>query len=346
MKFNFFSALTKKIGIDLGTSSVRIWTDQDGFVVDEPAVIAIDTTVQKVVAVGKEAQEMQGRVTSNIQITHPVVDGAITDPEVVSAMMRVFLQKVFQSPFFLRPSFMISTKSVLSDSEREALSEVLFSLGAREVYFIEQVLAAAIGSGVPIADASGSFFLHLGAGIVEAGIISLGSIISTQANTSAGQYVDQAIQLTVRQENLLNIGIRTAEKLKKQLVSALPGYQSDLQVSGQDVVEGVPKEVIIRSEIFQPLMQNLMNKYVQTVKKMFETIPAELTSDVIDKGMLLSGGLGQLRGLDGYLIHALGIPVSVVDDPEKVAIKGIAQVLQNLDLFKESIGYRLSQVRE
>lgn len=333
-------SLNKKIGIDLGTSRIRIWTDQKGFIIDEPTVIAIDPVVGKVLAVGSQAEEMIGRVGSHIEVSHPVQGGVIVQADLVQAMLRVFMQKLFATPYFFRPSIMVSIPSHLSGLQKEIMVDMLYSLGAREVLFVDQLLAAAIGAGVPIADASGSFVLQLGSGVTEGGITSLGSLVVSQTNEYAGKYVDKAIERVVRQEAQIQIGAQAAEKLKKQLVTFIQNRPRQVTISGQDIVESVPKEVVLSSQAFAPIMNELLQRYVRLARQLFEQIPPELTNDVIDKGMIMSGGLAQIEGLDVALLTALGVPVSVVEEPDKSVIKGIAQILQNLDLFKESIGYK------
>jgi rod shape-determining protein MreB len=345
MKLQFLSHLSKKIGIDLGTSQVRIWSDQDGYVVDEPCCIAVDTTINKVIAVGKEAQEMIGRIHEHIQVFHPVQSATITDPAITEAMLRVFLQKIFHQSFFFRPLLMVSVPSSLTEPEKIALTDVLFSLGVREVNFIDQVLAAAIGSGVPIADASGSFLFQIGAGVVEAGIISLGSLVAVESLAEAGDSIDLTVQRYLRQEHQINVGIRTAERVKIQTGSLLPKPNLQVRVTGQDVLEGVPKEVMVSSQELRPLLVASFTKHIGMIKKLFEHIPPELTTDIIDKGILLSGGMARLKGLDSFLVPTLGVPVAGVDEPDKSVIKGIAQVLQNLELFRESVGYRHAAIQ-
>lgn len=334
------SALNKKIGIDLGTSRVRVWTDQHGFLIDEPTAIAVDPAVGKVLAVGHEAEEMVGRVSPHIEVTYPLQSGVIVQADLVQAMLRVFMQKLFTSPYFFRPSIMVSIPSHLSGLQKEIVVDVLYSLGAREVLFVDQLLAAAIGAGVPIADASGSFVLQLGAGVSEGGITSLGSLVVSQTNEYAGDYIDKAIQRIVRQEAQIQIGLQAAEKLKKELATFIHDRPRQIVVSGQDIVESVPKEVMLTSQSFSPILNELLQRYVRLARQLFEQIPPELTNDVIDKGMIMSGGLAQIEGLDVALLTALGVPVSVVEEPDRSVIKGIAQILQNLDLFKESIGYK------
>jgi rod shape-determining protein MreB len=334
------SRLSKRIGIDLGTSRIRIWSDQDGFLIDEPSCVAVDTTTNKVVGVGQEAQEMVGRTRSEIKVIFPIQFATVQDSAITEAMLKVFLQRILKSSFFFRPLLMVSIPSILGEPEKLALTQMFFGVGFREVNFIDQVLAAAIGAGVPIADASGSFLLHLGHGIAEAGIISLSSLVSVESSFHAGAELSLDIQQFIRQQYHFRIGYRTAERLKEQLLDCAPGEVRQLAVGGQDLLTTEPKELTFSNQELSPLTVPLVRQYTDLAKKLFSHIPPELTTDVIDKGILLTGGLSKLRGLDIALLNALQVPVSCVDEADRVVVKGIAQVLQNLDLFRESVGYR------
>ncbi len=335
------SVVSRKIGIDLGTSRVRIWSDQEGFLVDEPSCIAVDSLTNKVIAVGQEAEHMVGRVAPHIVISYPINTQDIHQPELVVGLLKVLLQKVLSTPYFFRPSFMVSISSDVTEVERSSLMDLLYSLGAREVYFINQVLAAAIGAGVPIADASGSFILQLGSRVVEGGIISLGSVIVSEVSQYGGKHIDKQIQRLLKKEEQISIAMSTAEHIKIQVGSALQKTKKMMNITGQDMIEVVPKEIEITSELVYPVIAEVIERYIRMARKLFEQIPPELTSDVIDKGILLSGGLAQMDGIAPVLLSYLGVSVSVVEEPDKTVIKGISQVLQNLDLFKESLGYRV-----
>jgi rod shape-determining protein MreB len=337
--------LSRKIGIDLGTSRIRIWSDQGDVIVDEPACIALDTTVNKVLAVGVEAQAMLGRLGENVQVIYPLVAGAVRDQAISEAMLKVLLQKVMRTVLFFRPVVMVSIPSLLTEPEKIALTETLFNLGFREVNFIDQVLAAAIGAGVPIADASGTLLLHLGAGVTEAAIISLSSLVAVESSLEAGLRIDREIRRHIRQVHFLDIGRATAERLKKEVGTLLANEQREQRVTGQNLLDSSPKEVIVTSDDLLPVLRPFCDTTLATVKQLFRHIPPELATDIIDKGILLTGGLANLRGLDSLLVAELGIPVSLVDEPDQVVIKGVGQVLQNLDVFRESTGYRYSALQ-
>lgn len=340
MKLPFISQFTQVVGLDLGTSQTRIWTDREGIILTEPTCLAVDERTNKVVAVGQEAVAMEGRVGRSVKLYRPIQSGKLYDMDIARALLKVFLQRVLKSNSFFRPIMMVSLPASSTEVDRVAMTELLYSVGAREVYTISQPLAAAIGAGVPIADASGSFILQMGSGIVEAGIISLASLITFESTRLAGMTADVRIQNQVRDEVGLTIGLETAEELKHSLATILPGATKEELVTGQDVIESSPKEVKLTSAQIRPPLLKLADQYESLLKKLFSQIPPELTADVIDKGMLLSGGLAQLNGLDLYLVNHLGIPVAVVEEPHLTTIKGIATALEHLDLFKESLGYK------
>jgi rod shape-determining protein MreB len=339
MQFSFLSKLTKRIGIDLGSTKVRMWSDQDGVFVDEPACIAIDRKLQKVLAVGKEAQEMMGRMGQDVQVVFPIEAGIITDQEVASVMLRLFLRRALKSLYFFRPIYMVSVGAHFTQTERDEVVKIFYALGAHEVYLVDQCLAAAIGAGVPIADASGTFLVQLGGGVVEAGIISFGSLVAAQTLLEAGKALDRKIQIAIKKQHKLQIGSQTAQKLKHSLGSVEAELNKELLVTGQDLITAVPREVTITASTLHPVLSEYAEHCAALVKKLFAQVPSELTSDVIDKGMLLSGGLAQLHGLDHFFTARLGVLATVVEDPEQAVIRGLEQILQNLELFKESVGY-------
>jgi rod shape-determining protein MreB len=335
---NLFNQLSRRIGIDLGSTRTRIWHDQHGFMLDEATCLAVDERVSKVVAIGDEAAAMKGRAPEHIKIYYPIKNGVVDDPAIAQAFLRTILQKVITYTYFFRPVIMASITSVADDIDRQTLTDLLYTVGAREVYLISQPLAAAIGAEIPIADASGSFVLHLGGGVVEGGIISFGSLVAAEGITQAGQYADELIQKYLEQEKSLLISLRVAEVIKQKL-SSCGERKAEKLISGQDILTTAPKEVLIDAKLVSQALKSLATNYADLMKRVIEKIPPELTSDVIDKGMLLTGSWAKWHGLDSYLVKELGISVSVVEEPNKVVIKGVATALKHLDLFKESLGY-------
>ena len=341
MRFDIFSRVTPKVGIDLGTTRTRIWSNESGFIVDEATWIAVDQHSGKVVAVGDEAAAMTGRVGESVKVFSPIDHGEVIDHELLQAFLKVLLQRVFTSLTFFRPLVMVSVPAGLSPAKREIVVESLFGVGAKEVFTMAQPLAAAIGAGVPIADSSGTFLFHLGGGVVEAAVISLGSMVISDETTKAGQYLDQKIVAAIKQEKELVISLRTAEMLKQMVGSLDEQATRTLLTSGQDLHRGSPKEVSVEAVVLFELLEKVADHFQQLLQRLLSDVPPELTVDIIDKGLLLTGGLAQLHGLSEYLVDKLGVPVASVDEPEKAVVKGLATALEHLDEFRESIGYQL-----
>lgn len=329
------------LGLDLGSSRTRIWVPGEGIVLDEPTCLVVDNRNNKVIAVGQEALAMSGRVADNFTIQNPLQQGRLYDLESAQALLKIFLQRVLKTNYFFRPIMMVSVAGASTQAEIEMMTELLYLVGAREVYTISQPLAAAIGAGVPIADASGSFLVQLGSGMVEAAVISLGSLIRAESTTQAGQEIDRRIQLVLKEQLGLLVSLETAKMIKEKVGSVDSHVNKEILVTGQDVMRSSPKELNITSALVLSALTAVMSTYDGLLKKLLSQIPPELTVDVIDKGILLSGGLAQLEGLDQYLVAQLGIPVSVVEEPQKTVIKGISSALEHLDLFKESLGYKV-----
>lgn len=330
--------LWRLVGVDLGSTRTRVWVVGEGLVLDEPSFIAVDQRNQKVIAIGQDALDLSGRVPEHIKLYQPVQQGNIEYPEVMVAYLKVLFQKVMRTSVFFRPTMMVSLPAQSDAFARQTAIDVLYQAGAREVFTIAQPLAAAIGAGVPIADTSGSFVLQMGGGLLEGGVISLGSLVASETRRQGGFQLDLWLQETVRQDLALEISLEQAKRLKHQVATLLDVPRTQL-VSGQDLAQGIPREQELSSEALHPAVAQLAELSVELVKKLLEKIPPELTSDLIDKGMLLSGGLAQLQGLDQYLVQRLGVSVSVIEEPELAVIKGVGTALEHLELFKESLGY-------
>lgn len=340
MKIPFISQIVRFVGIDLGSSQVRIWTDRSGFAIDEPALIAFDAKTKRILAVGSEAAEMRGRVSKNVVVEQPIQDGKIYDLETARALLRVFLQKVLSSTNLISPVYMCSVPAKSSEADLQAVTRLMYNLGAREVYTISSPLAASIGADVPIADASGCFILHLGADVVEGAVISLGSMVHYESTHYAGNFLSKRLQYLMKKEFALDISLQTAEEMKRRVVSAYGLKERKMLVTGKSAHDGSPKEISVTAADVAPELLKLLEKYEKVLRQLLSTIPPELTVDVIDKGLLLAGGLANIDGVSQYFVEKMGIPVSVVDNPEQVVIKGTSIALEHLDLFKESLGYQ------
>jgi rod shape-determining protein MreB and related proteins len=340
MNIRWLQSLTDYIGIDLGSSRVRIWGKNSGLLIDDEAAVAIDTKLQKVIAVGHEAAEMNGRVSQHIQVRFPITADGIADQDVAAAMLRAMLQRVFRLGLFFRPVMVVTIHSSLGEPERQEVVELFLSVGAREVYLVDEVLAAAIGTGVPVADASGSLFLHSGHSTTEVSMISLGSVVLFKSSKFAGAQVTQHFQQFMKQNYDLLLGVTRAESMKCQVLGQGQRLPARVRLTGQDMKTRTPKEIIIEGETLNPIVEYAVQQYLTLTQRVLEQVPPELTQDVLEKGMLLSGGSSQLVGVAGQLSQRLGFPVSVVDEPTQVVSRGIGQVLSNLQSFKDSVGYR------
>lgn len=327
------------VGIDLGTQRTRIWTDRGGVVVDEPTCLAVEKNTGKVVAVGSQAAQMSGRSDQTTTVLYPVVAGKIHNLDVCRTLLQILLQPVLRGTLF-SPTYMISVPVSNTPAADAAVTQLCYQLGARQVYLLAQPLAAAIGAGVPIADSSGAFMLQMGAGLVEAAVISLGSIALHRATNVAGERASRQIELLLKTEHQIVLAQDTLERVK-HLVAGAPGAPAkEIVVTGKSTERGVPEQITIDSEMLDPAVSWLAEKYVSLVRKMLVEAPPELAVDVVDKGVLLSGGWAQLRGWEEFFSSRLGVPVSVIDDgPDLSVVKGLGRVLQNLGDFTQSLGY-------
>lgn len=340
MASKLFGSLVRRIGIDLGTQNIRIWTDKDGLVVEEACILAVDKSNKKVLAIGNDALEMVGRVGPNVQLVYPIVDGRITDLRASELLIKNFIQQVVRKKSLLyNPLMMIGVNAGSTPADQLVASRLLYNLGAKEAYTILQPLASSIGAGVPIADASGCFLLQMGRGVVEAVVVSLGSVVSKQSSNYAGQYLERRLQHVLKKTYGMAISGTMVLELLTKLVT-LQAHDRTLALTGKDTKTDRPKEVLVSSQAILPELQQVIGKYEQLIKKLLSSVPPELTVDVIDKGLLLAGGLAQLEGLPEYFTSQIGVPVSVVDTPEQTVIQGIGTALEHLELFKQSLAYQ------
>lgn len=336
---SFVKKMFQKVGIDYGSSRIRVCTDLDGLILDQPSCIAVDTHSKQVLAVGDEAATMSGRVDPRIVVQWPIKHGVLHDLTTAAALLKVLLQPVLRSSLLYGPAVMASVPGSSTEAQKESMSALLYEIGAREVYTIAQPLAASIGAGVPIADASGSFILHLGEGLVEAAVISLGTMVECESNIYAGSFLKQHIKLAMSNQRSLDISDAMVSVLMKKVASARKDLVAEHLVTGKELATGNPTEVKVSTSELDAAVSTMVSRAERSIQKLLSQIPAELTVDVIDKGLLLSGGLARLNGLDRYLIQSLGMPVAVVDEPDLAVIHGIETALLHLEEFKESLGY-------
>ncbi len=334
MKF----ALSKRVGIDLGTANCLVYVVGEGIVMEEPTVVAVSLTDSKVLAVGKEAEVMLGRTPGNIKASKPMRDGVIADYVVTEAMMRYFLRKVGAGNQLFKPEVMVCVPAGVTQVERRAVLSATMSAGARVAYLIEEPLAAAIGAGISIAEASGNMILDMGGGASEAAVISLGGVVTFKSVRVAGNKIDESISRYVRKKHNLVIGEITAEKIKVKIGSATkPPKEETLEVTGRDSVTGLPKSIVVTSgDVFEAISDPL-SRIINMVKSVLEEVPPELSSDIIDKGIVMSGGTATLRNFDKLLTAETGVPAFVAEDPLRCVVKGTGVALENLELYRRSI---------
>lgn len=330
--------LNKKIAIDLGTANTLVWVAGEGLVSNEPSVVAISVENGKVLAVGNEAKRMLGRTPDNLQVTRPMKDGVIADYEVTRAMLAYFIKRV-SSPFlFFKPEVMICVPAGCTQVERRAVLDAALSAGARTAYLIDEPLAAALGAKIPISAPSGHMIVDSGGGATEAAVISLGGVVVHRSARVAGNKIDEAIQGYLRRRYNLIVGDQAAEELKITIGSALaPLKEEKREISGRDQVLGLPRSAIVSSTEITEAMRPVISQIIATIKEVLEEIPPELASDIIDKGIIMSGGTSMLRNLDRLIAQEVGVPVHLAEDPLLCVVRGTGLALENLDLYKQSV---------
>ncbi|MBP7768452.1 rod shape-determining protein [Candidatus Woesebacteria bacterium] len=338
MKIPLFSRLVPKIGVDFGSSMIRICTDRT-IVSEQPSCLAVNAKTKEVVAIGVDALNLQGRVEGNITVHWPIQNGVVYDPALAVALLKIVLQPLLRASFLYQPVVMVSVAASSTPVERESMSGLLYTLGAKEVYTIAEPLAASIGAGVPIADASGCFLLQIGDQVVEAGVTALGSLVRHEKSEYGGAFLAKQITTNLYKSYGFKIGISQAKKLLEQVASVYPESNRYLSVTGKDGKQGNPVELKITAAKLVDSVLPTVEKYHKLLQQLLAKIPPELTVDILDKGLLLSGGVAQLHGLDRYLLQTLNMPVALVDSPERSVILGIQTALQHLDEYTQSLGY-------
>ncbi len=330
--------LSKRLGIDLGTANSVVWLAGQGIVLNEPTVVAISIEDGRVVAVGNEAKTMLGRTPGNIVASRPLRDGVIADYEVTQALLSYFVQKVCGRAFVFKPEVMICVPAGVTQVERRAVLDATIAAGARVAYLIDEPLAAAIGAKIPIANPSGNMIFDCGGGASEAAVISLGGVVVHKSLRVAGNKIDEAIANFLRKKHNLIIGEQTAEEVKIKIGSASPLVrEEEMEVKGRDSILGLPKTVqISSSEVTEAIRPTLLS-IIGVVKAVLEETPPELASDIIDKGIIMSGGTSLLRNLDKLMTQETGVPCHVAEDPMLCVARGTGIALENIDLYKRSI---------
>src|SRR5437879_2452878 len=336
--FNYlFSLFSNDMGIDLGTANTLVYVKGQGIILREPSVVAIEKDTHRVIAIGIEAKKMLGKTPANIIAVRPLRNGVIADFEVTEQMIRYFIKKVHNRRSLLHPRIVIGIPSGITEVERRAVRESAEQAGAREVYLIEEPMAAAIGANLPINEPFGNMIVDIGGGTTEVAVISLSGIVYAKSVRIAGDEMDEAIVQYIRKHYNLLVGERRAEEIKVTLGSAYPmgGDRRTMEVKGRDLIDGIPKTIVITDEEIREALREPVMTIVETVRTCLERTPPELAADIVDKGIVITGGGALLRGLDHLLRQETNLPVTPGEDPLSCVALGTGKVLDELDLLKK-----------
>jgi len=330
--------LRKNIAIDLGTANTLVWVAGEGLIVNEPTVVAISSEDNKVVAVGEEAKKMLGRTPEALIASRPMRDGVIADYQVTEAMLRYFIGKVVGRFQFFKPDVMVCVPAGCTQVERRAALDATLSAGAAHAYLIDEPLAAAIGAQIPVSAPSGHMIVDIGGGSTEAAVISLGGVVVHKSARVAGNKIDEAIANYLKKKHNLIIGDQTSEEIKLKIGSAvLLPKEEKIEISGRDLVFGLPRTVIVTSTEITEAINPVLMQIIGAVKAVLEDTPPELAADIIDKGIVMSGGSSTLRNLDKLMTEETGVPAHVADEPLLCVVRGTGLVLENIELWKRSV---------
>ncbi len=328
----------KKVGIDLGTTNVLVHIPKRGIVINEPSVVAISRVDGKVLAVGAEAKDMIGRTPDSIIAERPLKDGVIANYRTTEAMLRYFINKAIGGFRLFRPEVMIAVPAGITSTERRAVIDAALAAGARAAYIIKEPIVAAIGADIPIGSASGHMIIDIGGGTAEIAVISLGGIVSWGSVRIGGTRFDASIAEYIRRKYGLAIGERTSEDVKITIGSAMfMNKPLTMEVKGRDMITGLPRTMTITSDDTTEALQQDLEGLIEAVKKVLHDTPPELSADVMDKGIMMSGGSSQLRNLDELISQSTGVPCYVADEPLLCVVKGTGIALENLDAYKRSV---------
>ncbi len=331
--------LGKRVGIDLGTANILVYLAGEGVVLNEPTVVALRVDDSRVVAVGTEAKEMLGRTPGNIVATRPLKDGVIADYVITQSMLAYFIDKVAGRSRFVKPEVMVCIPSGVTQVEKRAVLDATAAAGAGAVYLIEEPLAAAIGAKIPIAQATGHMILDSGGGTTDIAVISLGGVVVHKSIRVAGNKTEEAIANYIRKRFNLLVGERSAEEIKMKIANAIvaPGEEKKMEIKGRDSVTGLPRAIEISETEVNEAIQPVLKAMISAIREVFEMTPPELASDIIEKGIVLSGGTSLLKNLDNYIAQETGVPAYVAEDPLFCVVRGVGVALENLELYKRSI---------
>lgn len=339
----FFRTFFRRFAFDLGSDATRIWVEDQGVVLEEPTCLVLSQSGE-VLATGTEAVEIAGRQNREVQVVWPIQAGGVVDEAALLALLKVWLRPYFKPSFLLQPTVLVAVPAESTVANRALIRSIFEKLGAVEVITIAQPLAAAIGIGVHTADATGSFYFHLGHGLVEAGVVSLGSIMVSHQSHLAGQLLAEQMRLQLQNEYDLLVDDAIVAKLKQKVFSFIPDSERKIMVTGKSAETQRPVETEVTAAHFSPVATLFLSEYVELLYQVLQDSVPALLVDSLDKGLLLSGGLAQLHGLDRALANEFKMPVSVVEDPALAVIQGQGQVMNHLAEFRQSLSYHTEQV--
>lgn len=329
---------TRKIGIDLGTANTIVFVPGKGFIINEPTIVALSLPDNGVLAVGREAKDMIGRTPDDIAAYRPLKDGVIADYYITKAMLKYFIAKATGSFNIVKPDVVISAPAGITPTERRAIMNAAKEAGAKEAYIVKEPLLAALGAGIPINSYAGNMIINIGGGTAEVAVISLGGIVSWSSLRVAGNKFDQAIMEYIKRKYSLHIGEQTAELIKIEVGSALPSKEKlEIQIRGRDMISGLPKDIAVNSnEIAEALNQHLID-IAASVKSVFNETPPELVADIMEKGIIVSGGGAQLRYIDEFFKRMTGVETYIAEEPLFCVAKGAGIILSHLDVYKRTL---------
>ncbi|MFZ5817184.1 MAG: rod shape-determining protein [Bacillota bacterium] len=332
---SFWQFFARDIGIDLGTANTLVYVKGRGIVIQEPSVVAVDRDRKEPLAVGLEAKQMLGRTPGNIVAIRPMKDGVIADFDTTQTMLKYFIQKAHPRRTPFRPRVIIGIPSGVTGVERRAVQDAALQAGAREAHVIEEPMAAAIGAGLPVEEPTGSMVVDIGGGTTEVAIISLGGLVTAKSIRVAGDELDEAIVQYVKRTYNMLIGERTGEEVKMAIGSAYPtGKEESMEVRGRDLVTGLPRTLRVTSEEIRRAISEPVAAIIDAIKITLENTPPELAADIMDRGIVMTGGGAMLKGLDLLVSKETGMPVHVADEPLLCVVKGCGKCLDNLDILK------------
>lgn len=332
---SFWQILARDIGIDLGTANTLVYVKGRGIVIDEPSVVAVDRDRKEPLAVGLDAKQMLGRTPGNIIAIRPMKDGVIADFDTTQTMLKYFIQKAHPRRAPFRPRVIIGIPSGVTGVERRAVQDAALQAGAREAHVIEEPMAAAIGAGLPVEEPTGSMVVDIGGGTTEVAIVSLGGMVTAKSIRVAGDELDEAIVQYVKRTYNMLIGERTGEEIKMTIGSAYPiGKEESMEIRGRDLVTGLPRTLRVTSEEIRKATAEPVSAILDAIKITLENTPPELAADIMDRGIVMTGGGALLKGLDLLISKETGMPVHVADEPLLCVVKGCGKCLDNLDILK------------